>query len=137
MPSLSIFVYGTLRPPRSRTRGEDSRFYPQIAPYVLAVEPAWLPDAELYDLGAFPGARRGEGVVRGDLLRAQASVLPIVDAIEGHPKLFCRQKVTVHTHEGATEAWVYWATPELTSEGRRIAGGDWFERPRETDVTRG
>lgn len=137
MPSLSIFVYGTLRPPRPGTSGEDSRFYPQIAPYVLTVEPAWLLDAELYDLGAFPGARRGEGVVYGDLLRAQPSVLPIVDAIEGHPQLFCRQKVTVHTHEETTEAWVYWATPELTSDGRPIPCGDWFERERTIDVNQG
>lgn len=123
-----IFVYGTLRPPRAGTSPADTPLYPQIAPYVLDTEPAYILDAVLYDLGAYPGALPGTGTLHGDLLRVQAEALAIADRIEGHPRFYRRKRITVHTGEGPTEAWIYWAPEELCAGRPRITGGDWFTR---------
>lgn len=126
--TLHLFVYGTLRPPREGARADDSRLYPTIAPYVLEATPAHLQGAELYDLGAFPGARPGEGTLHGDLLRVRPAALALADQCEGHPDFFYRQEITVHTPQGPTQAWVYWAPPRLVAGQPRIKGGDWFTR---------
>jgi gamma-glutamylcyclotransferase (GGCT)/AIG2-like uncharacterized protein YtfP len=126
-----VFVYGTLRPPQLDTPLDDCRYYPQIAPYVEAAVPARLSGAELYDLGSYPAAKPGQGVIQGDLLTVEAIALEIMDRIEGHPVFFRRAKVRVHTGESATEAWIYWAPSGVTTGKRRIACGDWFHRKRE------
>ncbi len=123
-----VFVYGTLRPPREGTPLDDSRFYPEVVSYVRGVRSARLPEAVLYDLGAYPAARPGEGVVRGDLLTVEPRALAMMDQIEGHPVFFRRQREMVRTEEGSVEAWVYWGPEKLPEDKRRIASGDWFER---------
>lgn len=124
-----VFVYGTLRPPKPDTPDDDSRYYPQIADYIQAVALAQLPDAALYDLGAYPALRPGEGMVHGELLTVEPVALAIMDRIEGHPAFYRRDRAVVHTQDGPAEAWVYWA-PDGLSEGHpRITGGDWFRRP--------
>jgi gamma-glutamylcyclotransferase (GGCT)/AIG2-like uncharacterized protein YtfP len=124
----SIFVYGTLRPPRPGRPGDDSFFYHRIAPYVRSAIPARLPGADLYDLGAYPAARPGQAVLHGDLLRIQPAALPLMDRIEGHPDLFRRERVTVRTGAGPAAAWIYWARPEMVAGKPLIPGGDWLAR---------
>ena len=51
---INIFVYGTLRPPQPETQPNDSRFYPEIAPYGVSATPARVEGAELYDHGEYP-----------------------------------------------------------------------------------
>lgn len=125
---VHIFVYGTLRPPRAGTPPADSKYYPEIAEQILAHQPATLTYAELYDLGAYPAAVPGDGVIRGDLLEVAADALSIADRIEGHPTFFRRERVTVQTANGEFSAWVYWAPPGLHVGRRRISSGDWFAR---------
>lgn len=132
---LKVFVYGTLRPPQPETRPEDSRFYPEIAPYVASATPARVEGAVLYDHGAYPCARPGKGTVHGELLQVRPAALAIADRIEGHPHLFERQRVAVHTATGTEEAWIYWASPELIENCSRIASGDWFARQQRTPPT--
>jgi gamma-glutamylcyclotransferase (GGCT)/AIG2-like uncharacterized protein YtfP len=128
-PALEhVFVYGTLRPPREETPFNDSRFYPEIVAYVRGVRSARLPQAVLYDLGAYPAARPGEGVVRGDLLAVEARALAMMDQIEGHPVFFRREREVVQTANSAVEAWVYWGPEELPADKQLIVGGDWFDR---------
>jgi gamma-glutamylcyclotransferase (GGCT)/AIG2-like uncharacterized protein YtfP len=126
--NVGVFVYGTLRPPRDETPLGESRFYPQISPYVRTVRAARLPQAVLYDLGAYPAARPGEGIVHGDLLTVGERALAVMDRIEGHPAFFRRQQEMVHTEDGAVRAWVYWGPEDLPDGKRRILSGDWFER---------
>jgi gamma-glutamylcyclotransferase (GGCT)/AIG2-like uncharacterized protein YtfP len=123
-----VFVYGTLRPPRAGTAADDARFYHAIAPYVQRSVAARLEGAELYDLGGFPGARPGDGLVRGDLLVVEDRGLDVMDRIEGHPRFFRRERVMVSTHGGAVPAWIYWASEEMVADRVRIPGGDWFRR---------
>jgi len=128
MEGQYLFVYGTLRPPREDTPSEDSRYYPAIADYIRAHQPATLANAALYDLGAYPAATPSDGVIQGDLLRVDAAALPITDRIEGHPVYYRRAQVTVQTATGPMDAWVYWAPPGLTTGRRQITNGDWFQR---------
>jgi gamma-glutamylcyclotransferase (GGCT)/AIG2-like uncharacterized protein YtfP len=128
MRSERLFVYGTLRPPREGRARSDSRFYPAVAPYVLASEPARLPDAVLYDMGPYPAARPGEGTVLGELLTVRAGGLRVADRIEGHPHLFRRERVVVRRGAESLEAWVYWAPVDMVEGRRPIPSGDWFAR---------
>ena len=129
----TLFVYGTLRPPHNDTAADDSRYYPSIADYVLAQQPATLAGADLYDLGAYPAATPGQGVLQGDLLTLDPAALPIADGIEGHPTFFRRQRITVQTDAGNVDAWIYWAPPGLTVHKRRIDNGDWLHRTLEKE----
>ncbi len=129
-PLEPVFVYGTLRPPAPHTSPDDSRFYPRIAAYVRSVSAARLRHAVLYDVGDFPAARPGGGVVFGDLLAVDPAALPIMDRIEGHPHFFRRAQVEVETAAGRVRAWIYWAPPEMVATQPRIAEGDWFRRTR-------
>ena len=123
-----VFVYGTLRPPQATTPKNDSRYYFQVERYVKNAEAAQIADAELFNLGAYPAARPGKGVIYGDLVSIDAQALPIMDRIEGHPKFLRREKVEVETDSGKTEAWIYWASRGLVIGMRPIACGDWFRR---------
>lgn len=123
-----LFVYGTLRPPQENTPPEDVRYYPAIADYIRSHRPATVTGAQIFDLGGYPAALRGEGVVQGDLLELAPAALPITDRIEGHPTFFRRTRITAQTETGAVEAWLYWAPAGLTQGKRRIANGDWFRR---------
>ena len=137
--TTSIFIYGTLRPPRPESQPDDSRFYSEIAPYVVSATPARVEGAVLYDLGAYPCARPGTGTVYGEALQVKPEALAIADRIEGHPHLFERQPVAVQTDAGTEQAWLYWASPELIEDCPRIVSGDWFARKerKDTNVTHG
>ena len=124
----TLFVYGTLRPRREDGSAEDARFYPLIEPWVRAAAPARLDGAVLYDLGAFPAARPGKGVVKGDVLWVDEEALVETDRIEGHPDFFRRERVRVRVNGREEEAWVYWAPENLVQGRSQIAGGDWFAR---------
>jgi gamma-glutamylcyclotransferase (GGCT)/AIG2-like uncharacterized protein YtfP len=123
-----VFVYGTLRPPRSGTPADDSRFYPQVASLVQGVVPARLAEAVLYDLGSYPAARPGQGVIYGDLLAVASEAVLIMDQIEGHPTFYRRERVRVQTDDGPELAWIYWAPEGITAGRRSIPAGDWFRR---------
>jgi len=129
----SLFVYGTLRPPHRDTPADDSRYYAHIADYVVAHQPATLAGADLYDLGSYPAATPGQGLLQGDLLTLDPAALPIADGIEGHPTFFRRQSVTVQTVDDNIDAWIYWAPPGLTKYKRRIENGDWLHRALEKE----
>ncbi len=124
----SLFVYGTLRPPRADTPPDDVRYYPRIAEYIQSHTPATLNGAQLYDLGAFPAVVPGEGIVQGDLIQVDPTALPIADRIEGHPAFYRRAAVTVQTASGPATAWIYWAPDGLILGKPRIGNGDWLRR---------
>ena len=130
--TIKIFVYGTFRPPTETSAVEDSRYFPKIAKYVRDVIQAKLHYAQLFNLGSYPAARPGEGVITGDLLVLDASALSVLDRIEGHPNFYRRGGVDVQTDQGVADAWIYWAPEELTYARRRIKSGDWFNRLRES-----
>ena len=87
-------------------------------------------DGILYDLGRFPGAVPGDGIVRGELLRLHdPQVLRVLDRYEGYDadreddSLFVRRRVEVQEPSART-AWVYWFNGDLTGRPR-VESGDW------------
>ena len=124
----NVFVYGTLRPPRSGAPARATCNNPYVAPYVETATPARLLDANLFDTGGFPVARPGTGVVHGDLLTVTPRGVAMMDQIEGHPNFFRRERVQVETEGGPVEAWIYWGPENLAARSPQIESGDWFER---------
>ncbi|NUM46989.1 MAG: gamma-glutamylcyclotransferase [Anaerolineales bacterium] len=128
MSSEHLFVYGTLRPPQSDTHPDDSRYYIRVSPYIQNITPARLSNAVLYDLGTYPGARPGPGLVNGELLTVAPAALDILDQHEGHPHFFYRERVHVETAQGIVEAWIYYAPESLINGHCPIPNGDWLRR---------
>jgi gamma-glutamylcyclotransferase (GGCT)/AIG2-like uncharacterized protein YtfP len=95
---------------------------------VTAAALAHLADAELFDLGAYPGARPGTGTLMGDLLTLTHEGLTLADRMEGHPHFFYRERVTVATSGDRVGAWIYWAPRKIVAGQPRIRGGDWLRR---------
>jgi gamma-glutamylcyclotransferase (GGCT)/AIG2-like uncharacterized protein YtfP len=130
-----LFVYGTLR---MNARG----------PVQAALTQGWsfvgygTVAADLYDLGAHPGAVRSATAsarVRGELYRvpSEPHTLARLDYHEGDE--FERASVDVTLDSGDAEsAWIYWYRGEPS--GRRIRSGDYLGSPshgaRRGDSTR-
>ena len=127
MPML--FVYGTLRTPVGGPEG-DTKYHHRIAAHVTPGRRATLPDALLYDFGAYPGIGPGDGTVIGELFEISEEGLAICDVIEGHPSFFERRRGSVHADDGEVEAWLYWAPPSFLEGRVPEPSGDWFARPR-------
>jgi len=128
---INVFVYGTLRPPRPHTIGEDSRYFHLIETFVHNQRPALLKEADLFDMGEYPAAVRGLNMICGDLLSVDKDALAVMDRIEGHPTFFRRERVSVVVSDQLVGAWIYWAPDGLTFGRSRIAGGDWLCRREE------
>lgn len=84
----------------------------------------------LYDLGHFPGAVPGDGVVQGELFRLLGpEVWAVLDRYEGYDpdreeaSLFVRRRVLLGEPADRT-AWVYWYNDDPTDRPR-IPSGDW------------
>jgi len=137
MPSEHLFVYGTLRPPQPDSNPDDSRYYSRVAPYLHSVTPARLNDANLYDLGTYPGARPGEAFILGEILTVAPAVIEILDQIEGHPHFFYREWITAETPNGPMDAWIYYAPESLTAGQCLIPNGDWLRRGQAKPAPRG
>lgn len=79
--------------------------------------------------GAFPGIVRRDNryKVHGELFSIPAERLPRMDAFEGVPSLYTRERVRVRSGKRKFWAWVYVfaRTAEL---GKRVPGGRWKER---------
>ena len=129
---LPVFVYGTLRP--------GGLAFRRIALFVRGIERAVLLGADLYDLGAYPMALPGAGIVVGELLTVHDEVyayaLHGLDRYEGYDAarddgLYLRQRVTVTPSEGRpVTAWTYLGKPETVAGRPIIAGGDWLAARR-------
>jgi gamma-glutamylcyclotransferase (GGCT)/AIG2-like uncharacterized protein YtfP len=115
-----LFVYGTLR------RGSNNKFARLLSERAHFVGPARV-SGRLYDFGSYPGARREEGSIIGEIVRLDplGELLGVLDDYEG-PE-YERAVTTAHTAEGHTiDAWIYWYAK--ATQGKIIASGDWFVR---------
>lgn len=97
---------------------------------------------ELYDMGRFPGAVPGDGVIHGELFRVKSPrAWTIMDAYEGYrparedASLFVRRQVKLRQPTDQ-RAWVYWFNGDPT-EHSRVPSGCWITHmqnggPKET-----
>jgi len=99
-----IFVYGTLKPGHGN--------YRRIEQLVHGVKQSSIRGI-LVDLGPFPALVKGEGIVRGMLLKVDQEALEITDFIEGYSpdrkqSLYIREEVQVNLDDGdSIKAWTY------------------------------
>lgn len=107
MSSVRVFVYGTL------LTGYCN--HGLVRDLVESVDQGTVSGFRLYDVGAFPGARPAERYgVRGELLTLAEpeEALRRLDALEGVPRLYTRERVTVALDSGeSVQAWMYVLTP--------------------------
>jgi gamma-glutamylcyclotransferase (GGCT)/AIG2-like uncharacterized protein YtfP len=73
----------------------------------------------LYDLGSYPGARPGLGIIVGEIFEIDESLIAALDEYEGSE--FSRQIVS-----SSSDCWIYWYVGDAV--GREIVSGDWFNR---------
>lgn len=121
-----LFVYGSLM------RGMEA--HPRLRGARLLGEGTVR--ARLFDLGAYPGAVPGAGVVKGEVWELEEGALAALDAYEGfvarapEESLFVRRRVVVRlVLGGSVRAWIYFAArvPDGTPE---VEGGDWRAKVR-------
>jgi gamma-glutamylcyclotransferase (GGCT)/AIG2-like uncharacterized protein YtfP len=108
-----VFVYGTLK------RGHGNHHWLAEAPFLGE---AFLPDVVLHDLGPFPMAVPGEGVVRGEVYGVDAAGLARLDRLEGYPRLYDRRPLPL---ADGRRAWVYLGRPHQVRHVSAIADGCW------------
>lgn len=108
-----VFVYGTLK------RGHGNHHWLGDAPFLGE---AVLPDVVLHDLGPFPMAVPGEGVVRGEVYGVDADGLARLDRLEGYPRLYDRRPLLL---ADGRRAWVYLGRPLQVRHVSAIVDGCW------------
>ena len=129
----TVFVYGTLLKTMARTSMmERSRF-----------RGPGLIHAELYDLGAYPGIRKGRSEIMGEIYEIDASTLAQLDRIEGFDastpttSLFVRKavEVTAFSDGSQTKAFAYFLD-NAAEQGVLIAHGDYRRHILERSSTK-
>jgi gamma-glutamylcyclotransferase (GGCT)/AIG2-like uncharacterized protein YtfP len=121
-----FFVYGTLKVGYGNDR--------IVEDLLVKSEKACIHGFRIYHLGGFPGIRKGEGVVFGELqeLREPEEALRRLDRLEGYsehePKrsFYLREHTTVETQNGKSyEAWVYIFNEAIEDRRKHIEDGEW------------
>ena len=112
-----VFVYGSLK------RGETNHHWLEGA--------SWQGEAELggvvlHDLGPFPMAVIGEDIALGEVYAVEACGLARLDELEGYPRLYDRQELTLRD---GRRAWVYLGRPHQVRHAPVVTGGVWTHSP--------
>lgn len=95
-----VFVYGTL------LRGQ-SNYNHFLAPATPLCE-GYVEGYEMFDLGAFPGIKEGNGEILGEVYEVTREQLRAIDRLEGEGQLYLRKCTHVKPFDGkATWAYIY------------------------------
>ena len=108
-----LFVYGTLK------SGCDNHHRMDGAASLGAASVAGV---DLHDLGPFPMAIDGSGVIHGELYRVGAELLAELDRFEGAPRLY--RRVCRPLADGRW-AWIYLGRPRQVRHSPRLPAGIW------------
>lgn len=128
METIKMFVYGTLK--------EGGSLAYTLDKYRVSSTPFTLEGYVLYDLGWFPGVKRGNGMVVGEIheFKHPKTVLYMADLVEGYSEdnkgnsLFVRSSIKTPTEDGKTEkVCIYLYNRNLTRAATRIESGVWEE----------
>ncbi len=117
MTPIAVFVYGTLM------RGHGNHHW--LAGSQFEGERC-LPGVQLHDLGPFPMAIRATDArshsVFGELWWINAACLHNLDRLEGHPRLYQRQRLRLSNGQ---QAWVYLGRPRQVRHSPLLREGRW------------
>ncbi|NBO92570.1 MAG: gamma-glutamylcyclotransferase [Planctomycetia bacterium] len=116
MASFLLFVYGTLK--------RDGVRHPALLGATFVGLATTRPCYSLFDLGSYPGMKRGDGVVHGELYEVDQRSIPHLDAVEGAPNLFRLEEIEIT----GGPAWAYLFVPEV-DDRLRILNGIWRNTP--------
>ena len=117
MPRL--FVYGSLR------RGQAN--HSLLAGARLLGLAATLPRYTLLDLGAFPALIEGGTTsVEGEIFEVPDSLLPLLDQLEEHPRVYERKNIQL---AGEPPAQAYVLPQRLRRGARELTAGRWPPSP--------
>ena len=103
-----------------------------IRPFVKDLKVATT-RGKLFDLGAFPALKEGEGQVKGELVvidkNHQEEVLARLDLLEGHPDFYRRELINVKEINSGRDhqAWSYIYNAEIIDRSILIPHGNWKE----------
>lgn len=117
--NIRIFVYGSLM------RGlHNHAVYLSDARFLGEAQTP--PCYTLYSLGAFPGlVQRGVTAVKGEVWMVNRGELAAIDRLEGHPRFYMRQKISLADH---SDAWCYLLDAEKVRNRAVVKAGDWRRR---------
>ena len=104
MPSPAlVFVYGTLM------RGHANQHVLVELDAQRIGEASTVQPRLLVDLGPYPALLMldGASVIHGELYAIKEAALPALDAFEGAPDLYVRERIRVQRAHEAMEAWTY------------------------------
>lgn len=112
--SQLVFVYGTLK------RQQRNHHWLEGA--------SWQGESEvhgvvMHDLGPFPMAVIGEGTAHGEVYAVAEGGLLRLDALEGYPRLYDRQRLCL---SDGRLAWVYLGRPHQVRHAPVVASGCWL-----------
>jgi gamma-glutamylcyclotransferase (GGCT)/AIG2-like uncharacterized protein YtfP len=111
---MNVFVYGSLRRKQGNSRWMTNAQWlgsDRLAGY------------DLYDVGLYPAAVPGEGIIEGEVYRIDSATLQQLDQLKRVPRQHQRQLVM--TSWG--RAWVYLYQRPVVHL-KRIPSGDWIQR---------
>ncbi|MEI6830166.1 MAG: gamma-glutamylcyclotransferase family protein [Synechococcaceae cyanobacterium ELA445] len=113
----AVFVYGTLK------RGQGNHHWLRGAPCRGRRR---LLGARLHDLGPYPMAVPGDGVIHGEIYAISADDLERLDELEDAPLLYQRHQRPL---DDGSLAWVYLGRPEQVRHCRLVPFSDWGTAP--------
>lgn len=117
MITQQVFVYGSLR------RGMHNHRLMSKAEFVAE---ASLSGFSMYQVSSFPAIVPGNGSVKGEIYLVDGATLARLDRLEGHPRMYRRELVTVQAGDVLAQVWVYvWQRP--VSGMVSVPAGDWVE----------
>jgi len=102
MPTLKLFVYGTLK------RGYRNHRLLEGQQFIR--EAVTRPRYRLFDRGAYPCLvedAEGGRAIRGELWSIDTKIVPVLDELEGVPHLFVRRDIAVVDFAGSVAAYFY------------------------------
>ncbi len=118
-----IAFYGSL------LRGFEAMHAIGIGDRLRFVGPCLI-EGQLFDLGPYPGLRRGAGLVVGEIYALlDPEALQVLDRFEGfeparpRESLYLRERVPL-IEPAASQAWIYFYN-QVPDASQRIESGDW------------
>ncbi len=113
----AVFVYGTLK------RGQGNHHWLRGAPCRGRRR---LAGARLHNLGPYPMAVRGTGIIHGEVYGVSEDDLERLDGLEDAPRLYQRHRLPL---DDGSLAWVYLGLPEQVRDLPLVPFADWDTAP--------